>query len=410
MAQLALLGGDPVRTEPFPVWPPVTDAAAAALTDTLREGVWGDVNGPRKTELERRFAAYQDASFGIAVSNGTVSLQIALAALGVGSGDEVIVPAYTFLATATAVLGVNALPIFVDVDERTACIDPSAVEAAITPRTKAIIPVHLGGHPADLDALSALSQRHGIPLIEDAAQAQGASWGEHRVGSIGSYGSFSFQASKNMTAGEGGLLTTNDESLAEIAWSLHNCGRSRSGRWYEHAQLGGNHRMTEFQAALLLVQLDTAEDKLRQRERAAAELDRQLGQVDGLAPLIRDPRVTRHGYHLYQFTYDAAQFGGVSRDRFTEALRAEGIPCSGGYGIPLDQQPVFAKTAFDTKATGYDPSYPPTRYGQLELPVTARLCAQAVWIPQNVLLADEAAIGAVGEAVRKVRHASDSLL
>ena len=410
MRQLALLGGDPVRSTPFPAWPPVTERAGQALAEALREGIWGDVGGPRKTEFERRFAAYQDSAYGVAVSNGTVSLQIILAALGIGSGDEVIVPAYTFLATATSVLAVNALPVFVDIDPGTACIDPAAVEAAITPRTRAIMPVHLAGHPADLDALTDIAVRHGIPLVEDAAQAHGASWRDRKVGAFGAFGSFSFQASKNMSAGEGGFITTDDESRADLAWSLHNCGRSRTGQWYEHALLGGNHRMTEFQAALLLVQLEDLDGQVARRERAAAALDRVMAGIEGLTPTGRDPRVTRHAYHLYQFRYDPAAFGGLPRRRFLEALAAEGIPCSGGYGTPLDRQEVFAKTAFDTRATGYDPAYPPTRYGEVDLPATALLCEQAVWLPQNVLLGDEADIADVAAALEKLRDGAAALL
>lgn len=409
MSNLALLGGNPERTKPFPTWPPVTDPAKEALAGALAEGVWSAADGPRKVELERRFAEYHDARFGVAVSNGTVSLQIALAALDIGSGDEVIVPGYTFLATASSVLTMSALPVFVDIDPETACMDPAAVEAAITERTKAIMPVHLGGHTADLDALLEISTRHGIPLIEDAAQAHGASWNGRRVGSFGSFGSFSFQASKNMTGGEGGMLTTNDENLADLAWSFHHCGRSRSGKWYDHAILGANHRLTEFQAALLLVQLDTADAEFARRERGAAILDRELAQIEGIRPLGRDSRCTGHAHHLYQLRYDAAAFGGVPRDRFIQALRAEGIPCSGGYGTPLDRQPVFAKTAFDTKATGYDPDYELTRYGQIELPETARLCEEAVWFSQNMLLAEDADIADIVAAVGKIRESAADL-
>lgn len=410
MQQPALLGGSPTRTTAFPSWPPVTDGAVKAVTEAIRAGVWGAVDGALKVEFEQQFAAFQGARYGIAVNNGTVSLQIALTALGVGSGDEVIVPAYTFLATATAVIEVNALPVFVDVDPATATIDPAAVEAAITDRTKVIVPVHLGGQPADMDRLTAIADKHGLALLEDAAQAHGASWDGHRVGSIGAFGSFSFQASKNMTAGEGGILTTNDEALAEAAWSLHHCGRSRTGKWYEHAILGGNHRMTEMQAALLLDQLGAAEEQLARRERSAAILDKELAGIDGLIPMGRAAGTTHHAYHLYQLRYDAAGFGGVPKERFLQALNAEGIPCSSGYGLPLDRQPVFAKHAFDVRATGYDPEYPPTRYGDLELPVTEALCRDAVWIPQNVLLGDDTDMADIVAAAAKVRAGAAGLV
>lgn len=227
--QPALLGGPPVRTEPYPTWPPVSDAAAEAVARVAREAFWSGANGQEKTLFEKEFAAYHDTRHGIAVCNGTIALEIALSSLGIGSGDEVIVPGYTFLATATAVLRVNALPIFVDVDPDYACIDPAAVEAAITPRTKAIIPVHFAGHGADMDRLTAIAGKHGLAMIEDAAHAHGATWNDRKVGSFSEFGCWSFQASKNMTAGEGGVIATNDEALADKAWSLHHCGRSRTG-------------------------------------------------------------------------------------------------------------------------------------------------------------------------------------
>lgn len=407
MDELALLGGTPVRGEPFPAWPPVTEAAAEAVAQVVRDGVWGAVDGPRKLEFERRYAAYHDARFGLGVSNGTVSLQIALTALGVGSGAEVVVPAYTFLATASAVLAVNALPVFVDVDD-TGCLDPAAFEAAITGRTKAVIPVHFAGHPADLDRIGEIASRHDIGVIEDAAHAHGAAWSGRKVGAIAQFGSWSFQASKNVTSGEGGALTTNDEALAELAWSLHNCGRPRHGLWYEHTMLGGNHRITEFQAALLLIQLDQLDQALDRREHSAAILDRHLGFVDGLTPLRRDPRCTRHAYHLYQLWYDEQAFG-LPRHRFIEAMVAEGIPLSEGYPMPLYRQPLFAKAAFDHRATGYDGSVEGSRYGDLDLPGAERFCRNVLWIPQQVLLGDDGDIADVVTAAERVRAGAGSL-
>jgi len=409
MPALALAGGTPLRRAPFPAWPPVTDATVRAITDAVTGGVWGDVDGPRKTEFERRFADYQGAAHAVGVTNGTTALQIALAALGIRSGDEVIVPAYTFVATATAVLSVNALPIFVDVDPTTGCLDPAAAEAAITPRTKAVMPVHLGGQPADLDAFTDLARRHGLALVEDAAQAHGATWRDRPVGAFGSFGTFSFQASKNLTAGEGGAVTTDDAELAEIAWSLHHCGRSRQRPWYEHERLGGNHRLTELQAALLLDQLDGADTRAERRERSAALLDAGLADVPGLTPMSRDERCTRHAYHLYQLRYKPAEFGGPAREAFVRALSAEGVPASAGYGRPLDRQRLFAEHRFDERATGYDPDYPATRFGQLDLPHTEQLCAEAVWLPQQVLLGSDEDCADVLAAIRKVREHADEL-
>lgn len=402
MTELALLGGTPTVALPLPEWPPHRERVAAAVREVALSDHWGDVDGPRKLEIETRFARFQGAEHGLAVSNGTVSLEIALRALGIGSGDEVIVPAYTFLATATAVLAVSALPVFVDIAD-TACIDPAAVESAITSRTRAIIAVHLGGHSADLTALRDIADRHGLSLIEDAAQAHGAAWENRPIGSVGEFGSFSFQASKNLNSGEGGFLTTDNPELADLAWSLHNCGRSRTGKWYQHAVVGGNHRMTEFQAAALLAQLEFLPDQIARREAAAAHLGAGLAAIGGLSPLPRDERATTHAYHLYQMEYEPAAFGGVSRDDFLRALTAEGVVCSGGYGVPLYEQPIFRDAVFDRRATGYDPAQENTAYGSLALPLTQRVCDSAVWFSQTLLLASDDYLDGVLDAVAKIK-------
>lgn len=406
---LALHGGTPVRQEPYPSWPPVTESTARAVADALGEGVWSDVEGRRKLAFERAFADAHGARHGLAVSNGTVSLQIALAALGVGSGDEVIVPGYTFLATATSVLGVNAAPVFVDILPTTGTMDPQAVEAAITPRTRAIMPVHFAGQPADLDALMAIGARHGVPVVEDAAQAHGALWRDRPVGSFGSFGSFSFQASKNMTSGEGGILTTGDDALAELAWTLHHCGRIRGQAWYNHEVNGGNHRLGELQCAILLDQLAVAEERMATRSRSAAILDAAFAEIDGVEPLATDERVTRHAYHIYGMRYDPGAFAGVDRGTFMEAMRAEGVPTSGGYISPLNRQPVFARHRFDARAVGLDTADPRFAYDDLRLPESERLCQEMVMFPQYVLLGDEDAVGAIPAAVRKIQREAASL-
>lgn len=409
MSDLAIRGGTPVRTQPFPVWPPHGNEEREALLEVLDRGIWSSAEGPKVTELEQKFAAFHDAAHGVGVMCGTIALEIALGALGIGSGDEVIVPAYTFLATATAVLKMNAMPIFVDIDPETYNIDPDAVEAAITPRTKAVIPVHFGGHPADMDRLLAIKAKYGIAIIEDAAHAHGASWNGRKVGAIGDIGAWSFQASKNMTGGEGGMVTTNSAELEEIARSLHNCGRTVGGEWYEHHRLGGNYRMTEFQSTLLLTQLARLPEYVARREAAANYLDREIATISGLRPMTRDPRATMHAHHLYMFRYDAEAFGGVDHYDFVDALRAEGIPAIVGYPIPLTRQPVFAKHIFDHRATGFDPNYAPTQYANQHLPVTEAACNQTVWLTQNMLLGTDADMQDIMTAIHKVRAASDSL-
>ena len=222
---LAILGGTPLRTRPFTAWPVFGEPEEARLLRALRSGKWGKLNGPEVVEFEQRFAAMHGAKHAIGVVNGTVSLRVALMAVGIKAEDEVIVPPYTFLATATAVVEANAVPVFADIDLETFNLDPKAVEAAITPRTRVIMPVHIAGQPADMDAIMAIAKRHKLVVIEDAAHAHAAHYRQQPAGSIGHLGSFSFQSSKNLTCGEGGIITTSDDALAEACRSIHNCGR-----------------------------------------------------------------------------------------------------------------------------------------------------------------------------------------
>jgi dTDP-4-amino-4,6-dideoxygalactose transaminase len=349
MSKLALLGGTRVRTAAWPRWPVVGKEEEEAVLEVVRSGNWwrfsygqGLALAEDETKLESRVARFQqqfatahDCRFGIAAANGTVTLEIALRALGLQPGDEVIVPAYTFIATASAVLTVGGVPVFVDIEPDTYNLDPQRLAAALTRRTRAIIPVHFGGQPCRMDAINAFAAQHGLAVIEDAAHAHGASYRGRKCGSLGRCGSFSFQNSKNMTAGEGGLLTTNDGALAEACESLVWAGRKRGEPWYRHYTLAGNHRLTEFQGAILGAQLTRLEAQTARREQNARALDRLLAGIPGIAPLARLPETTRHSYHIYMFRYDAAGFGGVPRGRFIEALAAEGIPAFAGYETPL---------------------------------------------------------------------------
>ncbi|MEM3046659.1 MAG: DegT/DnrJ/EryC1/StrS family aminotransferase, partial [Candidatus Bathyarchaeia archaeon] len=209
MAKLALKGGEPVRRTPFPKWPIWDERELRGLREVLESGVWG-IGGRKQKEFEERFAAYQDAAYGVTVPGGTAALEVALRAAGIGAGDEVIIPAYTFVATASAILAVNALPVFADVEPDTYTLDVASAERLVTPRTKAVIPVHIAGRPTDMDAVMELAARHRLTVIEDACQAWGAQWRGRGVGSIGHLGCFSFQSSKNITCGEGGIVLTND--------------------------------------------------------------------------------------------------------------------------------------------------------------------------------------------------------
>lgn len=407
---LAVDGGTAVRSRPFSAWPLVDELDEAALLDVLRSRTWGSHAGTKVRQFEQEFAAFQDAAHGVCVTNGTAALEVALRAAGVEPLDEVIVPPYTFVASATAILSIGAIPVFCDIREDTLLIDAEDAARRVTPRTKAIVAVHIAGQPADMDAVLALAQRHNLKVVEDAAQAHGAAWRGRKVGAIGDIGSFSFQSSKNLSAGEGGIAVTNDRQVAERAWSLANVGRIPEGAWYQHELMGWNLRLTEFQAALLLAQFKRLPAQFERRERNARCLDRELARIPGIAPQARDERVTGHAHHLYCFRYDPAQWGGRDRAWFQRALRAEGIPVSPGYTTPLYRMNAIInerrKWADLARQAGREVTCPASTEDEA-LPVTERICgAQGNWFGQTLLLADESDMADVVTAVAKLRRAA----
>lgn len=405
---LALLGGTPVRTKAFPSWPVFGKEEEQALVRTLRSGKWGKIDGGEVKTFERRFADAHGAKHGIGVVNGTISLRVALLAAGIEAGDEVIVPPYTFLATASAVVEANATPIFVDIDRATFNIDPAAIEAAVTRRTRAIICVHLGGLPCDMDAIMAIAQRHGLIVIEDAAHAHGSAYKGRPVGAIGHMGSFSFQSSKNMSSGEGGIILTNDDALADRCRMIHNCGRTVGGPWYEHHVASANYRLGEFAGAILNCQLDRLDEQTNARDANGRYLDQQLSMIPGITPQRRDATATRHAQHLYVMRYDENAFG-VPRARFLAAITAEGVPASPGYVLPLHRQPMFLNRAFGPY-TGFQSARPDIDYGRVELPNCERISGgEGVWLTQNVLLGTREDMDDVVAAFEKVYEHRDAL-
>ena len=311
---LALRGGKPVRTKPFPAWPVFDDRERSALERVLTSRNWGGYPCPNQLarEFANRFAEYHGARYGIAVANGTVSLELALEAAGIGAGDEVIVPAYTWEGTAAAVLFAGAFPVFVDVDPDTYCLDPHLVDNAITERTRAIIPVHLGFRFADMDALVQIAEAHGLFVLEDCAHAHGGRWRNNGAGSIGHAGSFSFQTSKLMTAGEGGIVITSDIDLADQVIRLANCGRPPRRESKDNPALGHNYRMTEFQAAVLLAQLDRLRRADRTARRARPNFSKKASQsIEGLSLLTRDERITTQASYHFVFRFHSEHFAGV---------------------------------------------------------------------------------------------------
>jgi dTDP-4-amino-4,6-dideoxygalactose transaminase len=392
MGNLAIKGGDPIRTRPFQSFPIFDGREKDALIEVLESGIWGGYN-PKVAEFEQAFADFHDARFGISAANGTVTLETALAAAGVRPGDEVIVPPISFIATATAVLRVGAVPVFADIDGNTLNLDPRRVRECLTDRTKAMIPVHFAGQPADMDELMMIAGEKQLIVIEDCAHAHGASWRGKSIGSIGDFGSFSFQASKNLTAGEGGFLMTNNSELAEIARSICNQGRRTGGEWYEHVRLGTNYRLTGWQAAILLTQLSRLADQIQTRTTNAEYLNERLAEFEIISLPIVDERVTRHSYYLYLVRLKTETLNGLPKQSFVKALNAEGIPSSEGYPYPL-----FKNRVFDTH-----------KHIVGDCREAQRMCDDTFWLSHEVMLSSPEDLSDVADAFEKLVQNADQL-
>jgi len=402
MSELALFGGSTAKRKPFPLWPHYDENERRVLNEVLESRVWWRTPGTKTLEFEKAFAAYHGAKHGIAVTNGTAALEVTMAALNIGPGDEVIVPDFTFIATASAVLFANALPVMVDVDPETYCLDAALTEAAITPRTKAIIAVHMGGHPADLDALEVIATKRGIRLIEDSAHAHGSEWRGRKIGTFGAAATFSFQASKLMTAGEGGIIISDDDEFERQARSVHDCGRMPGEWFYSHFIYGSNYRLTEWQGAILNVQLSRLEEQTLHRHRNGRLLDKLFAEIPGIAPQKCDPHCTRNGQYAYIFHVDAKQFAGIATENFIAALNAEGVPTQASYP-PLHDLDCFRSGEYRKCLSGAQATEK-HEFLQQRFPNTQRAAWETVWIPQFALLADEQDMYEIAEAIRKIQR------
>jgi dTDP-4-amino-4,6-dideoxygalactose transaminase len=400
MGELALTGGKKSKSKPFPAWPYHDDAELKALQEVLNSGIWWRTPGTRTLAFEQEFAKFHGAKHGLAVTNGTAALEVTMSAIGIVPGDEVIIPDYTFVATASAVLYAGAMPVMVDVSAETFCIDPGLAEAAITPRTKAIIAVHMGGHPCDLDALTEFAKRKGIVLIEDSSHAHATEWKGKRIGSHGTAGTFSFQASKLMTAGEGGIIVSNDDAFERQARSVHDCGRMPGEWFYSHYINGSNYRLSEWQGAVLSVQLKRLDEQTRRRHQNARLLDKLLGQVPGITPQKLDPRCTRNGHYAYIFHVDSKQFAGASAEKLIQAMNAEGIPNQASYP-PVHALDVFQNGEYRKRLWGSQATEPHA-FLRSAYPQTHRAAFESIWIPQTALLGDEEDMHEIAAAWDKI--------
>jgi dTDP-4-amino-4,6-dideoxygalactose transaminase len=398
---LAINGGSKTIDTVFP-WPVYDETDINGVADVVRSGKWGNPDcGDLVKQFEDQFAAFCGTKYAISCVNGSVALRLALIACGVKPGDEVIIPPYTFIATSTIVIEANCVPVFVDIHPGTYNIDPAEIEKAVTKRTKAIIPVHFAGQACDMDSIMAIAKKYNLKVIEDACHAHGAEYKGKKLGSIGDTGCFSFQSSKNLTCGEGGMIITNDENLYDMMNSLHNVGRVKEGEWYEHHYLGCNYRMTQLQSVLLSSQLKRLKEQTWHRFENGTYLNSLLEKIDGIKPLDRGIGETLHSYHIYIFKYDKSRFNNLSKPEFARMLAAEGVPCFMGYPQPLYKQPLFQKKNFMCYAIPEE-----VDYTKVCCPVTEKACyEEAVWIFQNAMLGTKQDMEKFAEAIVKIQKA-----
>lgn len=399
--ELAINGGQKTLNKEF-AWPIFNDDDVQAVIEVAQSGAWGnpDCDG-LVGQFEKEYAAYCGSKFALTCVNGSVALRLALIACGVKPGDEVIVPPYTFIATASIVLEANCVPVFVDIDPNTYNMNPAEIESAITAKTKVIMPVHFAGQACDMDAIMAIARKNNLRVIEDAAHAHGGEYKGTKLGSIGDAGCFSFQSSKNLTSGEGGIVVTDDEDLYDMMNSLRNVGRVKDGQWYEHHNLGCNYRITQLQAALLSKQLTRLEDQTRKRDKNGIYLNSLLEQIDGISPLSRGEGVTLHTNHIYIFKYNKSQFNNLSKKEFADMLAAEGVPSFMGYPEPLYKQPLFQEKNFLCYAIPEE-----VDYTNVCCPETEKACYEdAVWIMQLTMLGTKEDMELIAKAIKKIQEA-----
>jgi len=412
MSELAILGGPKTRKEPYPVWPVWDQRDLDAVAEVVRSGRWGGYPypGPKTAELARRFAELQGGGTAVVMANGTVTMEVALRAAGIGWGDEVIAPAYTFQATAAAPMNAGAVPVIADVDPRSYCLDPRAAEKAITKKTRAIIPVHLAASMADMDAIMALAEKYNLIVIEDCAHAHGAKWNGRGAGTIGHFGSFSLQSSKILTCGEGGILLCRSEEMARRAMAVIDCGRGHEGEDGGEAGpsplMGGNFRLSELQAALALVGIERFPAQAKEREEMAAYMDEALSEVPGANVLPRDPRHTTRSFYRYIFTIDPAVFG-IEHDVCCAALEAEGIPAETGYAA-MHHYDLFKPRNSNLAV----PNAFPERFdfSRMHFPVAERACEhEAVWLDESIFRAAPKGVDDVIAALQKIHRNAQAL-
>jgi dTDP-4-amino-4,6-dideoxygalactose transaminase len=404
LGKLAISGGAPVRRKPFTSWPIFDREDSRALQEVLASRNWGGYPFPNQyaDRFAQSFARLHGAKYGLVVANGTIAIEVALKASGIAPGEEVIVPAYTWEGTVGPILRLNAIPVFVDIDPDTYCLDARLAEAAVTPRARALLPVHLGMCFADLDALLRIAKKHQLVIIEDCAHAHGGRWRAKGAGATGDLGCFSFQSSKLMTAGEGGAVITSNLDYYERAQSYTNCGRASATDRYRNRLIGFNYRMTEFQAALLEGQLRRLPEQAKTRQANMQLFESSIRGARGLAALKHDRRNTQVAAYQYVFKYLPDQFEGIPRSAFLGALEMEGIPCDGLFYEPVYRSALFPLDPRDFPALSWAREQP-IDFKEVRCPVSERAAYQeAVWLPHHIFLGTRRDTEDIVNAVTKV--------
>ena len=412
VTKLAIAGGEPLRNTPFTEWPLARKEERAALEDVLASSKWGGQPFPGKYSVAfgNKFAELHTAKYAQCVNTGTVAIQAALKAIGIRPGDEVIVPAYTWEGTVGPVLLVNAVPVFVDIDPNTYCLDSKLIEKAITPKTKAIMPVHLGMRFADMDDILRIAAKHKLKVIEDCAHAHGGKWKGKGAGSMGDMGAFSFQSSKLITSGEGGAVITNTLEYMELVQSYINAGRASLTDNFHRRIIGFNYRLGEFQAAVLFAQLERLPEQGKIRERNMKRLEEKLNGTPAIGLLPPDPRITSLAPYGYVLKYFSEQAGGVPRASFVAALQLEGIPCDGLFYEPVYKSSLFPLDPMDFPALSWGREKPLDLRNMYSCPEAERAAYQeAVWFPHQLFLGGDQDVDAIADAIHKVLENIDEL-
>ena len=420
MAKLAIRGGEPIRRKPWPQWPIADSKDAQAVANVVLSGQWGRVRREESlaSEFERRYAEYQGAKYALMINGGgTQALELSFRALGLGTGDEVILPALGWVADVTSLLMSGCIPIFVDVDIDTGNIDPDLIEDAITDQTRAILPVHTGGRPCEMDRIIKVAERNNLFVVEDAAHGSGATYRNRGLGTIGDMGGVSLQSSKPLTCGEGGIVLTNNIELWRTACELTDPWAGPAWSWFEETvlkrepegfrRISSTRRVTELQAALALSQLDKLEEWTKRRAENGEYLNEELSKIDGIKTPRKDPNITRRSYYYYRFRY--LGFDGLSRNRFIDCMKAEGIPCLVGDDVrPLYELPILTNPDM-----GLIKGYPIDKcfygktidYRKVRCPKAERLSRrESVWIFQTALLGEKSDVDDVVAAVWKIKE------